>query len=71
MVVLQREKAIPGIWFCFLNILFIMPPSVFKILMLSYTLDRNKPLCRVVEAMSNGNYSVLSVPPSPPPSLYF
>lgn len=64
MVVLQRENHCWNlVWFCFLNILSIMPPSVFKILMLCYSLDRNKALCRVVRAMSNHNYSVLSLPP--------
>lgn len=58
----SNGKTIAGSWgfFWFLN---IMPPSVFKILMLRYSFDRSKPLCRVVRAMSSCNYSVLSLPP--------
>lgn len=64
MVVLQRENHCWNLfWCCFLSILSIMPPSVFKILMLCYSLDRNKALCRVIRTMSNCNYSVLSLPP--------
>lgn len=64
MVVLQRENHCWNlVLFCFLNLLCIMPPSVFKILMLSYSLDRNKLLYRVVRAMSNHSYSILCLPP--------
>lgn len=63
VIVLQRENQCWNlVLFCFLNILCIMPLSVFKIFMFSYRLDRSKPLWRVVRAMSNCSYSVFCLP---------